>query len=379
MKKKLIRSFSICTLVLVGGCLPLAARAQNEANSVPRASAQTPNSVPVKLPTRQALLGELSALQVQIERLEGADRPTTKAGKLLKDVADFKIRLQGNLGKADTDAQKNRSIVDGFKQDFIALTRPPSSALTEDADGARAVDNSANTAMKPVSPKEMPTELEAESWIWFILKWVAFILAAGLVVGGIIWAILFLRRARERERNEIRAGFSDLKNRNNGFNQKLEELGKIITNLSQQVAQQKSEIGKLRQGLSDSPSPSYAPPPPPVASVPKEPPRFPAAVDDYIGKVGAGGTAVKYDYKEGMLVADSGNEGGLLIVQDEGRSYLIPSFGFFQTKSDYTNYFERFFSCARPMGGSVWIRQPATVNQVAGGWQMDVPGELEIR
>jgi hypothetical protein len=83
-----------------------------------------------------------------------------------------------------------------------------------------------------------------------------------------------------------------------------------------------------------------------------------------------------------MLVQDAEQEGGLLVVRDDasdGLLYLVPSFGFFQTKSDYTNYFERYYACTRPAGGNVWIRQPATVNPVNGGWQLANQGELEIR
>ncbi len=84
-----------------------------------------------------------------------------------------------------------------------------------------------------------------------------------------------------------------------------------------------------------------------------------------------------------MLVEDGDNEGNLLVVRDDSTPvnslYLVPSLGFFHTKSDYTSYFENYYACARPTGGSVWIRQPATVNRVNGGWQLAQPGELEVR
>ena len=124
---------------------------------------------------------------------------------------------------------------------------------------------------------------------------------------------------------------------------------------------------------------AFAPPPPPVDVYQPPPPRFPVSVEDYLAKQGAGAVAVKYDYKEGMLVQDSGNEGGLLVVQDGGRSFLVPSFGFFQTKSDFTTYFERYYACDRPMGGNVWIKQPASVRSADGGWRLESQGELEVR
>ncbi|MFN0141500.1 MAG: hypothetical protein ACKVQW_15620 [Pyrinomonadaceae bacterium] len=287
-----------------------------------------------------------------------------------------------NSGGTQLDQKKQTEPGKDAGRPVNKITSKPAPSATEAGAG--------NTANKPDStgtaedvgearpPKSQLENRDEDRWPLSLLKWLVIILGTALVVGGIVWLVLHMRRSKERERNEIRAGFSDLRNRHKTFDQKLETLSKITTDLSQQVAQQKAEISGLKRNMTDLGGSTY-PPPPPVVSYPKEPPRFPVSATDYLGKIGQVGTPVKYDYKEGILVSDPANEGGLLIVQDEGRLYVVPSYGFFQTKSDYTNYFEKYYTCARPMGGNVWILQPATVNQVADGWQLDSVGELEIR
>ena len=383
MKRGLVKVFLICTLLLLDGWYSHSTVGQEQPNpSKPIDNKSAGASIPSPSKTRQAFLEEVSLLESKVRKLNGAARGSTKAGKLYSEIAAFKKALQDNLGKSlsDTDARTNTIKIEGFKQEFNTLSQPNLSSVADETDGAKSTENQANNAAgrEKDLPRGTSSNTEPETLLWFLLKWVVVILAASLLVGGIVLGILYLKRKKQRERSEIRAGFSDLKNRNSAFNQKLEELTKSIMGLNQQVAQQKADITRLKQNQTNQTTSDY-PPPPPVAAIPREQPRFPVSVDDYIGKVGPGATAVKYEYKEGMLVSDPTNEGGLLIVQDEGRLYLIPSFGFFQTKSDYTNYFERFYTCAKPMGGNVLIRQPATVTQVAGGWQMATQGELEIR
>jgi hypothetical protein len=219
----------------------------------------------------------------------------------------------------------------------------------------------------------------------FLFKWGLIALTSLLVLGGIVAGAYFLRRNKQRERGEIVANFSQLKKQQKAFGEEIKQLSEVSKNLSQQIALQKTEISGLKQ-LSRNPSYVSAPPSPPTISAyrqPAEVPQFPVSVDDYLAKVKNVAIPVKYERKEKMLVQDGENEGGLLVVRDDSAAgdllYLVPSFGFFQTKSDYTSYFENYYACARPTGGSVWIRQPATVNRVNGGWQLAQQGELEVR
>lgn len=218
-------------------------------------------------------------------------------------------------------------------------------------------------------------------WMPDWLKWALIACASILVLAGIVMGYSFLRHNKERERGEIAANFTNLKKQQRVFGEKIKQLEEVSKNLSQQIAQQKSELSGLQQTSRNA---SYAPPPPPVSAYPQpmEVSQFPVMVDDYLARVKNRAIPVKYDYKERMLVEDRENEGNLLVVRDdveEDALYLVPSFGFFQKKSDYTTYFENYYACARPVNGSVWIRQPAMVNRVNGGWQLEQLGELEVR
>jgi hypothetical protein len=219
------------------------------------------------------------------------------------------------------------------------------------------------------------------------LKWTLIGLAGLLVLGGITAGGFFLRKSIQREREETTKGFGDLRKRHGELSKEVKDLTEVTKNLSQQLAQSKVEIARIKDASQNVSS--YAAASAAVATTPtinsyqtsKEESLFPISVDDFLAKSKSGAIPVKYDYKERMLVQDDAREGGLLIVRDAGDRllYLVPSFGFFQTKSDYTNYFERYYGCARPSGGSVWIRQPATVAQTSGGWKLANQGELEVR
>jgi len=244
-------------------------------------------------------------------------------------------------------------------------------------------DASANRKPKVESVNDKKNNEAEEDWLGFLIKWGLIGLAGLLILGGIGAGIYFLRRNKQREREDIAGGFNRLEKQQRTNGEKIKQLEEVSKNLSQQIAQQKSEISSLKQMSQNA---SYAAPPPPTISAyqhPTEVPQFPITVDDYLAKVKNGAIPVKYDYKEKILVEDGEKEGGLLVVRDDSTAgnllYLVPSFGFFQTKGDYTSYFENYYACARPTAGSVWIRQPATVNRVNGGWQLAQQGELEVR
>lgn len=259
-----------------------------------------------------------------------------------------------------------------------AADNPPAGKAADNQPTGKSSDNQPANIKRNDEKKEERKEenkVESDGVLWNLLGWAVIILPVIIVVGGITWGIYFLYQNKQRERAEIRMGFSDLKTRNSTLSQKLDTLNKITTDLSQQIAQQKSEIGRLKQNIADA---STSVPPPPIEPYQREQPRFPVSVTDYLANVGQG-TPVKYEYKDDILLSDPSNEGGLVIVRDEGRLYLVPSYGYFQTKGDYTNYFEKYYSCVRPMGGNVWILRPATVNQMGDGWQLSSQGELEIR
>lgn len=350
--------------------------------------------------TRSSVQASINSLQIEITAyLKNTSLPKDKKTKAdsirnsltalsekLKAVKDEKANTDDAKKKvADLDAQ-----LDALKKQYDSLIKPTNNTVGNEESIAGNDDKKGNQQQVPYDEKsqierlkklEDYTGINENSYLPDWLKWSLIGLSGLLILGAIAASAYFLRRNKQREREEITKNFGDLRKRQSDLTREVKDLTEVSKNLSQQMAQHKAAIGGLKQAGQNFSS-FAAPPTPPINSYqsPKEESPFPVAVDDYLAKSKNGATPVKYDYKERMLVQDDAREGGLLIVRDGGGSlYLVPSFGFFQTKSDYTNYFERYFVCARPGSGSVWIRQPATVSPVNGGWQLNNQGELEVR
>lgn len=221
------------------------------------------------------------------------------------------------------------------------------------------------TGLKAVQP-------QSSSWLeWLIYGIVGLVILGGLGALGFFWW-----KSRERDEAAQLGKFEGLKAGHRDLSRKITEIEKVVTNLSQQVAQQKSEISVLKQGLAKpvnaSAPEAFSPP------VQREQPRFPVSVEDYVARSGQN-QPVRFDYKEGMLVPDAEGTGGMLLVKDDGQLFLVPSFRFFQTGNDYSTYLSEYFDCARPVAGTVWVRQPATVNARDGGWHLATKGDIEVR
>jgi len=286
---------------------------------------------------KTSLLNKVKNLEAQVNKVP-KDNP--KKADLLNDIANVKSQLN-STDLTDADFA-------GIDQKISELSDRHQQIIKEDSTQSFTL------------------------WEWLILAGIALV-----VLGGIGTGIYFLLKSREREKAAISGSLSELRTRSNKFNEKLETLTKITTDLSQQMAQQKSELSRLKQEFANQSSVPSSFQAPPVKFQPEQP-RFPVAVEDYLARVSKS-QPVRFDYKEGKLVPDTENTGGMLLVQDDERVYLVPSFRFFQTKNDYSNYLERYFDCAKPMAGTVWIREPATVTKSGTGWQIVSKGNLEVR
>nr|MDQ5835389.1 hypothetical protein [Acidobacteriota bacterium] len=115
----------------------------------------------------------------------------------------------------------------------------------------------------------------------------------------------------------------------------------------------------------------------------KEEPAFPAAAEDYLNRNRRSAVVVKPDFQNGILVQDAEGQGEFMLVRDHSAPdellYVIPRTGYFQTKQDFLTYYAKYYECARPSAGTVWIVQPAVVDRVSGGWSLREKGELEVR
>jgi formylglycine-generating enzyme required for sulfatase activity len=114
-----------------------------------------------------------------------------------------------------------------------------------------------------------------------------------------------------------------------------------------------------------------------------EDPSFPILAADLLDRSGGGAQAVKPDILKGILVKDPDKAGALTLMHDwsvpGGILYVVPRMTRFMTRQDFYNLYEKFYDCARPGAGEVWVVRPAFVSRVGGGWTLRERGVLEVR
>jgi len=117
----------------------------------------------------------------------------------------------------------------------------------------------------------------------------------------------------------------------------------------------------------------------------KDEPSFPISAIDYLGKMQRFSNIVRPDFQNGILVNDPQGKGELVLIRDSRLPeetqplFVIPRSTQFQTKQDFYTYYEKYYDCAKPSAGDVWIIDPAVVSTVHGGWQLREKGVLEVR
>jgi len=120
-------------------------------------------------------------------------------------------------------------------------------------------------------------------------------------------------------------------------------------------------------------------------SIQKDEPEFPVSVNEYLGKMSRYANAVKLDFQNGILVNDPDKKDELFLIRDsrqpeETKSlFLVPGAAQFHNKQDFEIYYAKYYECAKPAMGDVWIIGPAVVEKVPGGWQLREKGMLEVR
>jgi hypothetical protein len=116
---------------------------------------------------------------------------------------------------------------------------------------------------------------------------------------------------------------------------------------------------------------------------PKDEPEFPVSAVDYLGKMDRFANVVRPDFQNGILVNDPDGNGELVLIRDSRDErqplFVVPRATQFHTKQDFYTYYQKYYDCARPSAGDVWIIGPAVVEKVSGGWQLREKGMLEVR
>jgi hypothetical protein len=219
----------------------------------------------------------------------------------------------------------------------------------------------------------------------------------------ILVALVFiLRQLINSSRANTEAHFAGIKKRQDEYaRQTREALTALNTSVNNRISELQSDIRELRRSVQDDnraildgvrrtgassstyagySSSGYAAQSPRFE---KEEPAFPVAAEEFLNKNRRDAVVVKPDFQNGVLVQDADGNGELVLVRDYGAPdellYVVPRISYFQTKQDFYNYYDRYYECARPSAGTVWIVQPAVVDRDGGGWSLREKGELEVR
>jgi hypothetical protein len=123
----------------------------------------------------------------------------------------------------------------------------------------------------------------------------------------------------------------------------------------------------------------------PAALTVDDGPVFPIAADELLRQMHSKTVVVKRDFQNDMLVSDPDGKGELVLIRDSQIAderqplFIVPSVTQFQMRQEYYNFYEKYYECANPESGSVWILDPAVVEKVVGGWELREKGRLEVR
>jgi hypothetical protein len=333
-------------------------------------------------------------------------------GKSEDDLREKCTKCKENAIGFALEAQKDLA-------DVVAILQPlPNKPLSagnknkitlqlQDADQKLRTAISTATVVEPIttaspSPSAQPTNGKGENtedyalWNYVII---GLAIAAGVLILVIIgMGILHLRNqsrqhfehqlgklaaaqasvTREAQK-EILDKLSALASAQSDTNTRLYDVHAETKTLARLVRETSPSRGDGRSSSSFGSSYSYNDPPPP-----KEEPEFPVSAVDYLDKMTRFANVVRPDFQNGILVNDPDGTGELVVIRDSRRDdtrmlFLVPRHAQFQTKQDFYTYYEKYYDCARPSAGDVWIIGPAMVEKVSGGWQLREKGLLEIR
>lgn len=214
-----------------------------------------------------------------------------------------------------------------------------------------------------------------------LLAWLALGLVGLVVLGLTAWFIYYILTNIWNEKAKNAKEFNNLKSDQRELSRQVKQLNETVKLQNDRIERQQGVI----QSLQNQPRASNIVQTPQFVEQPvyKPEPQFPVSVENYLNKVRQQGQKASADMIGGLLVQDPNKNEEFLIVKDaalaDGLFYAVPSFARFSTKSDYLTYYQHYYACENPSGGTVWILAPTIVQRVADGWKLAEMGELEIR
>jgi formylglycine-generating enzyme required for sulfatase activity len=85
-----------------------------------------------------------------------------------------------------------------------------------------------------------------------------------------------------------------------------------------------------------------------------------------------------------LVVAPNG-KGELVLIRDPralentGSLFVLPRIARFWSTDAFYYFYEKYYDCAKPTVGDIWIIDPAVVSKVQGGWKRKKKGVMEVR
>jgi TolA-binding protein len=221
------------------------------------------------------------------------------------------------------------------------------------------------------------------------------IVAGLLIIGALVFSLITLiglRRATDEYfASVLPQTIGGVKKRQDDLARQIEASAAVNKDINQRLADVQTEFRQMSRLLQQtaltsnrqpaSPANYSDRPPAPVSDMPV----FPIAADDLLRQMHRKSVIVKRDFQNDMLVSDPDGKGELVLIRDSQIAdevqplFIVPSVTQFQMRQEYYNFYEKYYDCANPESGAVWIIDPAVVEKVAGGWQLREKGVLEVR
>jgi hypothetical protein len=229
---------------------------------------------------------------------------------------------------------------------------------------------------------------EGISTLELILWLLAGILGIGLLVLALWLIYRFIKNIKStiiQEHDDNSRNFRRIEGKQSDQARELSELKATVRLLSDKIDKQKNYLADINNRISEPVKHSvqtqqYLEPEPPVY---KPEPQFPVSVENYLNKFRHQGQKATADFIGGLLIQDSNRGEEFLIVRDsslaDGLFYAVPSIDRFSKGTDFTTYYQNYYDCENPSGGTVRILAPSIVSRVDGGWKLEEKGRLEIR
>lgn len=224
-----------------------------------------------------------------------------------------------------------------------------------------------------------------------LLKVAAVVVVLGLLIYSLITLHGLRRATAEYFTSVLPQTIAGVKKRQDDLARQIEASAAVNKDINQRLADVHAELRQMSRLLQQTALTSNRQPASPAsyserpAAPVSDMPVFPISADDLLRQMHRKSVIVKRDFQNDMLVSDPDGKGELVLIRDSQIPdelqplFIVPSVTQFQMRQEYYNFYEKYYDCAKPESGAVWILDPAVVEKVAGGWELREKGRLEVR